>query len=506
MHENLDNVDKISEYDVCIVGSGPAGLAVASKLISEGIKFIILESGEVNPNMQHRELNEGHSKGPRKLDLVNSRLRCLGGAGKLWAGVCRPFDPEEFNVGNSSYGGWPINYSDVDEYYKEAAAILGLSYEKFFTKDWRTDASLAVNFSSFAGTKGILRGVQYQRSSVINRDLSNLYQDALFKDKNCTVLTNATLSDIVQSKKNVVEHVVVKSFSGKEVVVRAKTFVLCTGAIENPRILLDSSLKPEIKNNKFIGACFMSHPAFRGAATLTKNGIDKCEDVGGSLGWDFGFEMTASERSRSNSLRHNISIKPIRTAKTNMKEASTYAVVKNNIQVLMSYSNKVRCKLLGGRLDSKHWGLDIAVEQEPRLSNYIKLSKDKDRHGKSKVEIFWDSMSVREMKTVLEAAKAVGRESMLTDVGICRISETLESKAIFKQDDAINHHIGTTRMAESPEYGVVDSNLKMFGLSNLYISGSSVFPTSSIVNPTYSIIALSLRLGNHIVNQAKLAG
>ena len=152
------------------------------------------------------------------------------------------------------------------------------------------------------------------------------------------------------------------------------------------------------------------------------------------------------------------------------------------------------------------WDLHIAVEQEPRMSNYIKLSKDKDRHGKSKVEIFWDSVSGREMKTVLEAAKAVGRESMLTDVGICRISETLESKEIFKQDDPINHHIGTTRMTESSNYGVVDSNLKMFGLSNLFISGSSVFPTSSIVNPTYTIIALSLRLGNHIANQLKLAG
>ena len=58
MHEDLDNVHTLGEYDVCIVGSGPAGLAVASKLINEGIKFIILESGEVSPNPHYRELNE----------------------------------------------------------------------------------------------------------------------------------------------------------------------------------------------------------------------------------------------------------------------------------------------------------------------------------------------------------------------------------------------------------------------------------------------------------------
>ena len=205
MHEDLDNVHTLGEYDVCIVGSGPAGLAVASKLINEGIKFIILESGEVSPKPQYRELNEGYTKGPRKLDLVNSRLRCVGGAGKLWAGVCRPLDPEEFDEKKSSYGGWPINYSDVEQYYKEAATILGISYENFFTQDWRTQADLAAKFRSFAGAKGILRGVQYQRASAINRDLSNLYQGTLFKDKNCTFLTNATLIDIVQSEKNIVE-------------------------------------------------------------------------------------------------------------------------------------------------------------------------------------------------------------------------------------------------------------------------------------------------------------
>jgi choline dehydrogenase-like flavoprotein len=504
MHEDLDNIDKLGDYDVCIVGSGPAGLAVASKLINKGIKFIILESGEVNPNQQFRELNEGYSIGPRKLDLVNSRLRCVGGAGKLWAGVCRPFDPEEFDGRGSDFKGWPISYGDIEKYYKEAASVLGISYENFFTEDWREASQLAESFSSFAGTKGILRGVQYQRSSSKNRDLSNLYQDVLFNDKNCTFLTNATVTDIVQSEKDIVEYVVIKSFSGKEVNVRAKNFVLCAGAIENPRVLLDSSINTEIKNNKFVGACFMSHPAFRGAATLTKEGfLTKCENIGDNLGWDFGFEMNASERSKINALRHNIHLSPSTDVKVIKENASTYAAMKNNIELLMNYSNKAWCKLVGGSLDSKLWDLHISVEQEPRMSNHIKLSKDKDRHGSRKVEIFWNSVSDREMKTVSEAAKAVGREAMLTNVGMCRISQSLQSKEIFKQDDPVNHHIGTTRMAKSLEHGVVDSNLKIFGLSNLFISGSSVFPSSSIVNPTYTIIALSLRLGSHIANQQK---
>ena len=139
-----------------------------------------------------------------------------------------------------------------------------------------------------------------------------------------------------------------------------------------------------IKNNKFIGSCFMSHPAFRSAATLIKsNAIQRCEDTKDSLGFDFGFEMTGYERSKNNTLRHNIHLSPLNSSKALLKDATIFDVVKSNIESLISYSNKVRCKFLGGQLDSKHWDLHIAVEQEPRMNNYIKLSKDNDRHGKS---------------------------------------------------------------------------------------------------------------------------
>ena len=79
-------------------------------------------------------------------------------------------------------------------------------------------------------------------------------------------------------------------------------------------------------------------------------------------------------------------------------------------------------------------------------------------------------------------------------------SNELISKDIYRQQDSINHHIGTTRMSENSSYGIVDKNHKIFGLNNVYITGSSVFPTSSCVNPTLTIIALSLRLGDYLNN------
>ena len=507
MHKDLSDLDEnFIDFDVCIIGSGPAGLAVASKLIDEDIKFAILESGDISPNKQHQELNKGFSKGKRKLDLVNSRVRCFGGAGKLWAGVCRPIDPSEFDNKDSDYGGWPIIYSDLEKYYKEAANILDVNYEKFFNEDWKEEAYLAVKFENFAKNNGILRGVTYQRSPTKNRDLSNRYKNILFESKNCTVITDATVVDFVQSKESFINEVLVKSISGKKVHLKAKTFVLSAGAIENPRILLDSSLSQDIRGNKFLGSCFMSHPAFVGSGNLIlKENLISNKVKNKNLKKDFGFEMNLKERQKSRVLRHNISIRPSPVVNASDEDSSQVSIITENIRALINFSNRVKRKLFGWEINAENWTLDVAIEQEPRLDNYVSLATTKDTHGKRQVEVFWDSVSDKEIKTVFEAVKAVGRESMLTDVGITKASNALISKKIFNQDDVINHHVGTTRMADSPEFGVVDSNLKCFALNNLFITGSSVFPKSSIVNPTFSIVALSLRLGEHIVNQSKLS-
>lgn len=507
MHNDLDKVNKLEAYDICIVGSGPAGLSIASKLINKGVKFIILESGGVNPNPKYRELNEGYSKGPRKLDMVNSRLRAIGGAGKIWAGVCRPIDPEEFENKNKNFlGGWPIKYSDIEEYYKEAANMLGINFEEFFNYEWKKQARLAVKFEKFAEDKSLLRGVKYQRASAEKRDLGNTFQKLLFEDENCTFLTNATLTDIIQADNKKIDHVIVRSFQGKKMKVFAKNFVICAGAIENPRILLDSSLNEKIKGNKFIGACFMSHPAFRGVGRIfKKDAIRNCEENNLNLENDFGFEMISDERIKSSNLRHNIHFSPTKNLEVTSKDSNYYDIIRANIELLARYSNKAICKIIGGEVNPRTWNIDIAIEQEPRLNNKVALSNKTDRHGKRMVEIFWDSVSKREKQTVIEAVKAVGRESMLTQTGLCRVSESLTNGEIFDQDDSINHHIGTTRMASSKKQGVVDSNLKIFGVENLFLSGSSVFPTSSIVNPTYTIIALSLRLGNHLLKQLELS-
>ena len=114
--------------------------------------------------------------------------------------------------------------------------------------------------------------------------------------------------------------------------------------------------------------------------------------------------------------------------------------------------------------------------------------------------MFWDNLSDIEKDTVVKSVKTMARELGVLGTGKIRFKKELLNGESYKFEDSINHHIGTTRMSDSPKTGVVDRNCKVFGLSNLYIASSSVFATSSVVNPTYTIIALSLRLGDHIKN------
>ena len=83
-------------YDICIVGTGPAGISVAKKLLDSGLKVVMLESGGMVPESEYQQLTKGENSGPSFLSLDASRLRCFGGASILWAGVCAPFKSDDF--------------------------------------------------------------------------------------------------------------------------------------------------------------------------------------------------------------------------------------------------------------------------------------------------------------------------------------------------------------------------------------------------------------------------
>ena len=229
---------------------------------------------------------------------------------------------------------------------------------------------------------------------------------------------------------------------------------------------------------------------------ITKNDTDNTFKV--------FFEITSRERMKQKILRHSLSVKQFK----NFTDRSTYTSGRIFSEFdelfkdfnLISSIKKVNCFIRGENYSSNKWNLSVGLEQPPRLSNNLKLHNTKDALGVSKINIFWDDLSKIEKETVVKSVKTMARELGLLRTGKIKFKNELLSGQSYKFDDSINHHIGTTRMSDSSKTGVVDKNCRVFGVSNLYIAGSSVFATSSIVNPTYTIIALSLRLGEYLKN------
>jgi choline dehydrogenase-like flavoprotein len=132
------------------------------------------------------------------------------------------------------------------------------------------------------------------------------------------------------------------------------------------------------------------------------------------------------------------------------------------------------------------------TEQSPNPDSRVILSDDLDSLGKNRVKLNWQLSDI-DRHSIRRAHEIIGEE--LGRAGLGRMKVQLSDTDVLWGGA---HHIGTTRMHSDPRKGVVNENCQIHGISNLFIAGSSVFPTSGATNPTLTIVALALRLADHI--------
>lgn len=150
---------------------------------------------------------------------------------------------------------------------------------------------------------------------------------------------------------------------------------------------------------------------------------------------------------------------------------------------------------------NKAYGLTTIIEQEPNPASRVVLSQEKDALGVPRADLDWKMVTI-DKRTVTEAAKLLGQQVGASGIGRVRLPKYMFDDKDEKIPDSYVsgcwHHIGTTRMSENPKNGVVDADCKLHSVNNLYIAGSSCFTTGGCVNPTYTVVALSLRLSDHL--------
>ena len=519
--EKIEN-NAVIDVDLCIIGSGAAGLSIASEFLDSNITIAILESGDRTYQETAQAFNQVECSalgvGPR------ARIRQYGGSTTAWSGKWVPMSPFDLKVKPwIENSGWPIKYEDLVQYYERASKLH--NGPKF-----KASSDLMVeNSGAETSTKSSFLPIPVHWLKVGDLDFSLTIGKLVQRSKNIKVYFSVTVANIQLTESlDSIDYVEANSKSGKQFKVKARQFVLAGGGIENARLLLasNSQLKDGI-GNRFgnLGRYYMDHPKgflatvhlekghrFPDCLGLSNEGGDTHRvDIGVRLSDDlvesnktvnsYLLWHPQAEQAPSPSLRKLFSnLMIIKTRPTQWK--TYFDVIKNLIQLEKKNFFQVIFYRLSLRLGLKShtpsiFKIEYHIEQVPSSDNRVALSDERDIHDQPLAALHWaladiETLSIKRLHMLLAELLEKTQTGKLTwDAGAPPDFDNLII------DDS-SHHMGTTRMGNDEKTSVVDHDCKVHGIQNLYVAGSSVFPTSGFANPTFTIVALAIRLADKL--------
>lgn len=164
---------------------------------------------------------------------------------------------------------------------------------------------------------------------------------------------------------------------------------------------------------------------------------------------------------------------------------------------LGAIADKIYGKLFG-KDEPDAFRVELKLDHAPKPDSRITLSSQRDALGMPQPVLDW-RLTLEEKRSVRRTTQLMGEVLGSLDIGRLQIDEWLRTDDnTWPEDIRSYHHMGGTRMSRHPQAGVVNSDCRVHGMTNLYIASSSVFPTSGFSNPTLTIVALTLRLADHL--------
>ena len=527
--------------DLVIVGAGAAGITLARQFANTSTSVLLLESGGLERDDAQQDLYKGSQPGLQALPLHVSRLRYFGGSTNHWAGWCRPLEPEDFASRKDwPESGWPITRSTLDAYYPAAAKITELGPTAFDDLGFWQRQKGGAQLQALPLQTDRLRTALFQVSPPTR--FGERYRQALAAASNIRVLLGANVLELLPGKAATgsgkrVASLVATTAAGRHIKVSGKEFVLAVGGIETPRILLSSTqvhAQGAGNEHDLVGRYFQDHPwltssaivRYGSASALPANWplyFDTTELAGAKVFGALtpnpqraieagigGFRMwlkpmTASTQGMD-ALRQTVAeLKagklPDRLGEHVSSVLADWDVIANNVYKTAFKTQKDLLDVGAGKVLGA--SIDLNFEQRPRFDSRVTLGKSTDRFGIRRVAVDWrlGDDDRRTATTALQwAAEALGQIGL----GRTRITVDLDKGKPWPDElTGSSHHMGTARMAATPEKGVVNADGRVHSVDNLYIAGSAVFPTSGYANPTLTIVALALRLSDHL--KGKLA-
>jgi choline dehydrogenase-like flavoprotein len=519
--------------DICIVGAGPAGLTLATELAKKsGVQILLIESGGLDLDPETQALNQGIRADDNYVDPSTIRARGFAGTAHLWNTPVKgtlgakyvPLDEIDFEKRDwVPHSGWPFDRQHLNPFYERAHQRCGLGPFQYGLGDWSADPHRPWNMEGTDARSGL-----YQLGSVdvFRKDAQAAVRDA--QNIQCLLYANVTEIEMAPPGEKVTGLKIV-CLNGRTLKATASTFVLAAGAIENPRLLLasDSVQKGGI-GNRFdcVGRYFMDHPVYyftrlrpddaklfeisgfydlqvmRGTTILGRLGVSpEAMRRDGLLNASIVlYPKIPGYRSRGIEALRQLRIafreraippqlfRKLANLIVGAPDLAAYAIRSARVKTVPNHGWS-NLENNAGRYAT--FEPEFYLEQSPDPQNRITLANSRDRLGMRQAEIHWrwnelDARSAERTRQIVDeslAKKGIGHLDLLK---------------FWRLRPSAHHPAGTTRMHADERQGVVDENCRVHGTANLYVTGPSVFPTCGYANPMLTIVALALRLADHL--------
>jgi GMC oxidoreductase len=464
----LDDLNQITQkkYDVVIFGAGPAGFSTALSLPKK-INVLLVEAGDINFSEASQAFYDGEVVGDKYFDLKVCRLRQLGGSSNHWAGKSRMLDPFDFSIKKYAENAhWPISNKDLEKYLQPACDLLKIK-PHFFSKPYLWDThveSLGFEFSP----------VMFKFD----------YLQTIKESANIDLILNTAITAANIKNDRIEEVVLANSVSNKKVF-KSTYYIFAMGGIENGRMLkflAEDNAGSSLNKNENVGAYWMEHPHYSIGDYFYNYPENHRWHIGVSEKKKIDMQILNCNLNFEMPLDHNADGK-----------------LKKALRDLMCVDERIGAEISYGFGRNYCGGMiDAAWEQQPLFDNRIELSAEVDAYGIPKTVLNWHKSEL-DLRTIRMTAEYVAESMVKNNQAKIRLYEWLWN-GNYPDDAQLagNHHMGGTRMSASRKDGVVNSDLQCWDVSNLYIAGSSVFPSSGHANPTLTIVQLAVRLANHL--------
>lgn len=522
MHIDLETPDLQSTFrsDICVIGGGVAGILLAARLGQNGRHVHLLEAGGLELEERSQKLYCADMVGYRHTGTTDGRFRTFGGSSTRWGGQLLPYTDDVLHPASRlGLPSWPIELAELEPYYREVQQAMGVPVSPF-------SDGLLKEFNREVPFKSSRVRLRFSTCAPFaRRNLSKTLGKECLASKRITVFTHANVLSIdLTVNGDAALSVTATSYGGMTYKFIATQFAICTGTIEASRLLLASTAvcRMGVGNCRGqVGRYFHDHVGVHAADIAPEDRRRVLRAfapfVRGGTSYRAKLEATAELRAEKGLLsvagQFSIEEPPgsgpdlIRRVLHGIQQGTLNRDLQRDMLAIPAASADVMKFAIAAKARNRRYVsrlarvvLDIDVEQRPDCESRIRLAEETDALGIRKAILDW-RISGDERESIRAYAQEL--DLLFRENNLATISwkpQIATDSDFWNAGNRLDtfHMMGGTRMGVDPATSVVDSSLKVHGIENLYVVSCSVFPTGGSSNPTFTMMALALRLADRL--------